>query len=174
MPNKSEFLKLSVLLSAKTTNGWNTSKNRWPLLNFHHWASILRFLRTIWFLLLVSQSENHMARQWSDKNEAHQSIKGQKLIVFINGKRTNHNEMFSRKLSTFCQSLCQRQAVPRFTCLAFFSPTFSAFLYNQQSFPYPMLDIWCSFLASLHILHFSLQSLLNPTLNAQCFFLPVW
>ena len=132
MPNKSEFLKLSVLLSAKTTNGWNTSKNRWPLLNFHHWASILRFLRTIWFLLLVSQSENHMARQWSDKNEAHQSIKGQKLIVFINGKRTNHNEMFSRKLSTFCQSLCQCQAVPRFTCLDFFSPTFSTFLYNHS------------------------------------------
>ena len=100
-------------------------------------------------------------------------MKGQKRMVFINGKRTNHNEMFSRKLSTFCQSLCQRQAVPRFTCLAFFSPTFSTFLYNQQSFPNPTLNMWCSFLASLHILHISLQSFLNPTLNAQCFFTSV-
>ena len=97
-------------------------------------------------------------------------MKGQKRMVFINGKRTNHNEMFSRKLSTFCQSLCQRQAVPRFTCLAFFSPTFSTFLYNQQSFPDPTLNSRCSLLASLHILHISLQSFLNPTINAQCFF----
>ena len=97
-------------------------------------------------------------------------MKGQKLIVFINGKRTNHKEMFSRKHSTFCQSLCQCQAVPRFTCLDFFSPTFSTFLYNQQSFPDPTLNSRCSLLASLHILHISLQSFLNPTLNAQFFF----
>ena len=122
------------------------------------------------FTLSESVGESWGLANDQTKNEAHQSMKGQKLIVFINGKRTNHNEMFSGKHLTFCRSLCQRQAVPRFTCLAFFSPTFSTFLYNQQSFPNPTLDIWCSFLASLHILHISLQSFLYSTLNAQFFF----
>ena len=46
MPKRSDFLKLTVLPSVKTTEGWNTPKyslNRWPLLKVHHWAIILRF-----------------------------------------------------------------------------------------------------------------------------------
>ena len=37
----------------EAAKGWNTPKynlHRWPSLEVHHWATILRFLTTIWFL----------------------------------------------------------------------------------------------------------------------------
>ena len=33
---------------------WNHSFNRWPSLEVHHWATILRFLTTIWILKSLS------------------------------------------------------------------------------------------------------------------------
>ena len=45
------------IVKEETTEGWKTliqkyslNLNRWPSLEVHHWATILRFVTTIWFL----------------------------------------------------------------------------------------------------------------------------
>ena len=57
----------------QTTEGWNIPKyslNRWLSHKVHHWATILRFLPTIWFLQKHKMSWNVMYFQSHEMSKA--------------------------------------------------------------------------------------------------------
>ena len=56
-----------------TTEGCNTQKyslNRWLSLKVHHWATILRFLTTIWFLQFHKCSVSNWRKKWAGSRSA--------------------------------------------------------------------------------------------------------
>ena len=90
-----------VIFRPLTTEGWNKPKyslNRWLSHKVHHWATILRFLPTIWCLQRIT---------WPGRNSRYMSLEIS-VLQKVTEKSTAQTSMFFLALPNSYLPICRR------------------------------------------------------------------